>query len=234
MATLAEATSRTLDPDKYEAVTGPIVRTPPLDVAQSAPSFIRCPLPPVSVTPDSLRQFYTPGIPQTRTMTPSNTLSGGSGGSTTIISGTGGASTAGTSGGGSVSPAQSIQNASVTTPVLSMNQAIQVSVTMATVFALLQVTVNVPARVRMYSNKASQVADFGRVSSAPIVPGSENGIIADILLVIPSELTWTCSPAILGFNNDSIRVSTIYVTVGNPVGSSNIITASLAYAPIIT
>jgi hypothetical protein len=232
MATLSEATSRTLDPDKYEAVTGPIVRTPAVDIAQSAPSFQRCPLPPVSVTPDSLRQFQTPGIPQTRTMTPSNTLSGGGTGTTTIISGTGTASTAGTSGGSAAAAA--IQNASVTTPVLSMNQSIQVSVAMATVFALLQVTVNAPARIRMYSTKASQVSDLGRLATAPIVPGSENGIIADFLLVQPGELTWTCSPAVMGFNNDGTRVSTIYVTVTNPVGSSNVITASFSYAVLIT
>lgn len=233
MATLLEATSRTIDPDKYEAVTGPILRSPPLDVSESAPSFIRCPLPPVSVTPDSLRQFRVPGVPQTRTMTPPSTSSGGSGsGTTTIISGTGGTSS-GTSG-GSVTPAQTIKNASVTTPVLSMNQSIQVSVAMATVFTLLQVTVNVPARVRMYSTKASQVADLGRLATAPIVPGSENGIIADFLLTAPSELDFLCSPAPLGFNNDATRVSTIYVTVTNPVGSSNVITASFSYAVILT
>lgn len=234
MATLAEATSRTIDPDRYESVTGPMVRTPPLDIVQSAPSFMRCPLPPVSVTPDSLRQFQTPGIPLTRTLTPASSIAGGAGsGVTTIISGTGTASTAGTSG-GSVTPAQTIKNASVTTPVLSMNQSIQVSVAMATVFTLLQVTVNVPARVRMYSTKASQVADLGRAATAPIVPGSENGIIADFLLTAPSELDFTCSPAPLGFNNDATRVSTIYVTVTNPVGTSNTITASFSYAVVLT
>jgi hypothetical protein len=34
--------------------------------------FLRCPLPPVVVTPDSLRQFYRDGmIPQSRIITPS-------------------------------------------------------------------------------------------------------------------------------------------------------------------
>jgi hypothetical protein len=231
MATLAEATAP-INRERYEPTTRPTPSGGDVKAAQAAPNFLRCPLPPVSVTPDSLRQFDMPGIPQTRTMTPSQPTNNGgaSSGSTTTVIGTGGSSSAGTT--GSSVAAQTIQNASVTTPVLNQGQSIQVSVSMATVFALLHVTVNAPARIRMYSTKAAQVADLGRSQTSPVVPGSESGIIADFLLLAPNEMDWTCSPIVIGFNDDNTRVSTIYVTVTNPVGSSTILNVSFSFAVI--
>jgi hypothetical protein len=104
---------------------------------------------------------------------------------------------------------------------------------MATVFALIGVSVNNPARVRLYSKKASQTADVNRPTTAPVIIGSENGIIADFLLVANTELTWTCSPAVVGFNDDNPRASTCYVTVTNPNPTSSVFTVSFTFAPIV-
>lgn len=239
MPTLAQATSRSIEDLGY-------TRIQPASIAPARPplpeptqlQFMRSPLPPISTTPDSLRQFHTPGIPQMRIIPPASQSTGGgtgggpaSSGSTTVVVGSGGAGTGGSS--TTVINTQSLKNASVTTPTLSQGQSSQIAVPMATVFALISVSVNKPARVRLYSTKAAQTADVNRSTSAPVVIGSESAIIADFLLLANTELNWTCSPALIGFNDDSTRVSTCYVTITNPNPSSATFTVSFTFAPLV-
>lgn len=233
MATLAQATSRSVED------LG-LTRISPTHAAPSRPAvdepsqmmFMRSPLPPISATPDSLRQFQVPGIPQMRIIPPQNSSNGvatNTGG--TIIERGGGTSSS--SGSATVITSQSIQNASVVTSTLSQGKSAQLAVPLSTVFALLRVSVNAPARVRLYSTKSAQTADVNRDVATPVILGSENGIIADLLLLANTELTWTCSPAILGFNDDDPRVSTCYVTITNPNPSSTVFTVSFTYAVLI-
>lgn len=73
MSTLAEATSVKLQ--NYQPVTPPIAPTIGQFQTQFPPTpnpIIRCPLPPLSSNPDSLRQYYVNGsVPQTRIFQPS-------------------------------------------------------------------------------------------------------------------------------------------------------------------
>lgn len=50
----------------------PAPSVPPIDFpGPGLGMFVKCPLPGISVAPDSLRQFYRSGIPQHRTIAPS-------------------------------------------------------------------------------------------------------------------------------------------------------------------
>lgn len=234
MATLAEATSKSVEDLGYTRIT-PSEQAPqrPNIPETSSTMFMRTPLPPTTSTPDSIKQFQVPGIPQTRIIPPvppTNTNTGASSGGTTVVEGSG--SSGGSSGGGSA-PVPTLQNASVTTPTLSQNQSSQISVPLATVFALVGVSTNGPARIRLYSTKSAQTSDLGRAATTPVVIGTENGIIADFLLLGNTELTWTCSPIVMGFNGDNPTVSTCYVTITNPNPTSSTFTVSFTYAVLI-
>lgn len=232
MATLAQATSKSIEDLGLTRISPTnISRSLPVVDEPSEMMFMRSPLPPISATPDSLRQFGIPGIPQMRIIPPA--ANGGATSSIGTVVERGG-STASSSGSSTVITTSSIQNASVTTTTLSQGISAQAAVPMSTVFALLRVSVNNPARVRLYSTKAAQTADVNRDTATPVTIGSESGIIADLLLLGNTELTWTCSPAILGFNDDDPRVSTIYVTVTNPNPSSTTFTVAFTYAVLVT
>lgn len=73
MSTLAEATNVKLE--GYQPVTPPITPTLGMFQTQFPPNpnpIMRCPLPPLSTSPDSLRQYYVNGnVPQTRIFQPS-------------------------------------------------------------------------------------------------------------------------------------------------------------------
>lgn len=233
MATLSEATSKSVEELGYTRISsGSATLARPNVPEPSSTMFMRSPLPPTTSTPDSINQFQIPGIPQMRIIAPApptnnNTSSSSSG--TTVVEGSGGSSG---SGGGSVAT-PTLQNASVTTTTLSQGQSAQLSVPLATVFALVGVSVNGPARVRMYSTRAAQTSDLGRAATTPVVIGTENGIIADFLLVASTELTWTCSPIVMGFNGDNPSVSTCYITISNPNPTSATFTVAFTYAVLI-
>jgi hypothetical protein len=62
--------AQSLDHNRFEPVEPtPRVNPPmptPTPVASVRDMFLRCPLPPITSNPDSLRQFYRGTIPQTR------------------------------------------------------------------------------------------------------------------------------------------------------------------------
>lgn len=113
---------------------------------------LRCPLPQVTVTPDSLRQFNRNGrLPQIRLLTP-ETLSNSGGGSGTVINNTGAGS--GTTvnnntiiASGSNNPpgpsSPTAQNASVTTPLLNPGDQYLNPIPIAKAFAILLISVKI-------------------------------------------------------------------------------------------
>jgi hypothetical protein len=231
MPTLQQSTSKRLDPTKFEPAA-PVTRqmpTPPepVDVRNT---MIRCPLPALSATPDALRQFTVPGIPQNRVLAPTQPVNGSGVAGTTstsvLVSGSSGSSSSGAS--------AALQNASVTTTQLSQNQTYQGVLTLSRIFAITKVVTSAPARIRLYSTSADMVADASRAATTPIQPGTQSGLIAELLLTASSELNWTCSPIILGFNGDNPTAPVAYVSISNPVATSQKIPVSFSYLPLLT
>lgn len=81
-----------------------------------------------------------------------------------------------------------------------------------------------PAWIRIYSDATSRTADSSRTEGNDPYPGS--GVIAEVITT-PSSLTQLITPGVLGFNNDNISTSTIYLAVTNKDSSSRVITIDL-------
>lgn len=222
---LAQSRQR-LDPEKWMPAERP---TPPGAGPQSLEpvfnQFLRCPLPPVAVTPDSLRQYYRGSlIPQNRLMTPSNLSStSGSGGSTTAVSGS-------TTNNTTITTVVKALSASVPTPVLNPGDMFFATATMAKTFELLQIAVSSPARVQIYATQSEQTSDAGRPDTSPPSIGTTQNLIADVSLDT-SPLSWNMTWIPVGANGDFPRTTNIYVTITNIASLSIPITATLLYVP---
>lgn len=194
-------------------------------------SLLRCPLPPVAITPDSLRQFYRGGtVPQHRILTPVPSSAGTGGGTVTKNTFVQGGSSTSTF----TNPAQ---NASVSTPILNPGGSFQTSVNVSKVLSLTKITASVPARVELYATAAAQSSDFGRpafISGVinPPTAGTEHEVIADLYL--DTVLDWAMSPMAVGANDDFPQTTVLYVTVTNIGATSTSITASFTYTRLQT
>ena len=240
MPTLAESTSKSVEQlglRRVDAISGQNYPSPDV-FPDPGVEYTRCPVPPVSISPDSLSTYSQKGlIPQARFLASLplfQETGAGEGGSTakTISAGSGGSF-----GAGSTSPTPTASgalptNTGLTTPSINQNVPFFTTVQMSPLFILYKVTVNSPARVELYSTSSFQTLDQGRAATTPVSIGSENGIIGDFNLAATTESPWTCSPAPTGFNGDDPISSSIYVTVTNLTASSIPITVSLFYLPL--
>jgi hypothetical protein len=91
-------------------------------------------------------------------------------------------------------------------------------------YLLSKVTTNFPAWIRIYSDSASRTADLSRSEGNDPLPGS--GVIAEIITSV-GALTQLITPGVLGFNNDTITTSTIYLAVTNKDSVSRIVNVNL-------
>lgn len=207
------------------------------DIAsQSSPlQWTRSPVPPISISPDSVSMFVNSGIvPQGRiisslplfTDTTSETAS-----SSVTNNITTGSSSSSSGSGSSTSTATALSTAFVT-PVISQGTPYQSSFQIAKSFVLLSVSVSSPARVEFYSTANARQSDGARGTAQPINLGAPNGLIADLNLIQSAEANWTMSPAAVGANGDSPKSATIYITVTNQSTSSQPITISILYFPL--
>jgi hypothetical protein len=189
--------------------------------------MLRCPLPPVSVTPDSLRQFYLGGVvPQMRVFTPPNSLPG-SGGTviqnTTIQTTTSGSSSSSTS---SIASKQ----ASITTSVLNPNDVFSGSLLVSKSFQLLQVTASSTCRIQLYGTAMAQSIDLGRALDAAPAAGVFQNIISDVALDT-APYQWPYQNRI-GANGDSPQTSLVYISITNLDIVSDVITVTISYVPL--
>jgi hypothetical protein len=233
MATLREAL--TTDLSSYEPVDlSKDFGLPAMREGQPTKNpFLRCPMPPVAVTPDSLRQYYVGGqVPQFRILTPNsqNNSSVGSSGGTVI---TGGSVTTTPAAGTTTTPATiSATSLSFTTPTINSGDSYQAIVAMSKSFQLLQLTATDTCRVEVYGNGTAQNNDAARGLDMPPLPGTQQDLITDVVLdTVP--LKWTFQNRV-GANSDSPQQSLIYITVTNLDVSSASITVTLFYVPIET
>lgn len=189
------------------------------------------PMPPLSPSPnDSARTFFRGGqVPQHRILSvpalSGNVNNGGTVNETVNVNGSSSSST--------VVVLPSAQTASVTTPPIAPGTPYTTSIPMAKTFALIQVSVSVPARVELYSTANFQNLDLGRPallggSINPPVAGTQHGVIADLYL--DTVLTWIMSPAALGSNADFPQSILLYITITS-IGSTNPVTATLVFCP---
>jgi len=191
----------------------------------------RCPLPPISFTPDSNRQFYRGGqIPQTRILSNATQLSvsqSSGGGGTTInnVSVNSNSSTTNVT-----SSLPTALTASLTTPSLDPTNQYFTTISMAHTFTLIQANASSLARIRIYSTQNAQTIDAGR-GDVPPTSETQHGVIADLFLDSPSSLMWNLSPAAQGSNLDSPQTSAQWITIDNIGPATTTVTISLLYVP---
>ena len=101
---------------------------------------------------------------------------------------------------------------------------------MAKAFVVLQVTVNVAARVRLYSTATAQTIDMFRPITQGPGYGTEQGIIGDVVLDT-APVVWQAVDMV-GANGDSPQATTVYITVDNISQASEAVTISIVYVPI--
>jgi len=201
---------------------------PDADLIPVFNSMTRCPLPPISSSPDSLRTFYMGGrIPQHRILPSSVITTGSSGGgsvvttNTTVVS-----SSTSTSSGLNLKA----QQASITTSILIPNQIFQSTILLAKSFKLLSVTANQVARIQLYGTSIAQFGDSGRLIDSPPPAGTPQDIISDLVLDTP-PYAWDYQSRV-GSNSDSPQSSVVYITITNVSTASGIITATFMFIPL--
>ena len=89
---------------------------------------------------------------------------------------------------------------------------------------LSKVVTDQPAWVRIYTDATSLSNDSSRNQSTDPTAGS--GVIADVITTSGS-LTQLITPGVVGFNNDTITNSTVYLAVTNNSGSSSAVNVTL-------
>jgi hypothetical protein len=91
-------------------------------------------------------------------------------------------------------------------------------------YALLKVTVEHQAWVRIYTDTASRTADASRLEGTDPTPGS--GVIAEIITTAAPQ-TILISPGVFGFNNEITPTTSIPIAVTNKSGTTRTITVTL-------
>jgi hypothetical protein len=91
-------------------------------------------------------------------------------------------------------------------------------------YLLSKVSTNYPAWIRIYTDAASRTADASRLEGYDPLPGA--GVIAEVITTA-TALTQLITPGVIGFNNDTITTSTVYLAVTNKDSSSRVITVTL-------
>jgi len=80
-------------------------------------------------------------------------------------------------------------------------------------YAILKITTEIPAWVRIYSDQASRTADASRTENQDPAPGA--GVIAEVITTGPGEQTVLMTPMVMGFNNEDPVTNNIFVAVTN-------------------
>lgn len=190
--------------------------------------YIRCPLPPISVTPDSLRQYYVGGqVPQFRVLTPPNTSNNTS---TTVVKTVSG--TTSTTSTGNTETTVAVKSISLKTIVLNPNNTFLGSISISKSFQLINVSASSPCRIQLYGTASAQIQDAGRgLDSAP-TPGTQQNLITDVVLDT-APYQWSFQNRV-GANTDNPQNAVAYMTVTNTDIISEAITVTLVYVPIET
>jgi hypothetical protein len=194
---------------------------PPIPVSQQEGGekpnqYIRCPLPPFNIDPDTLRQFDERGKTPTRRVIPLPQQQSGGSGTTTINQNTtviqqGGSGGSGSGGGTS---GLSVATVAFNVPTLAPGATFMITISMAKSFQLLQLATSQPCEVRLYGTNVAQVVDIARSTDEPVPYEVFPGIITDVVLDSP-PYQWSWQNQV-GRNADAVTGTSIYATVVNP------------------
>jgi hypothetical protein len=91
-------------------------------------------------------------------------------------------------------------------------------------YMLGKVATTYPAWVRIYSDGTTRTTDSSRTEGNDPTPGS--GVIAEVITTSGS-LTQLITPGVIGFNNDTVTTSTVYMRVTNKDAVSRSINVTL-------
>lgn len=190
--------------------------------ALGANPFIRCPLPPFNVSPDTLRQFEENGKVPTRRVIPLPAVTAASSGNT-IVNNNVTVSGSSSSSGGTTSVTLQANTVSVDIPSLEAGAAATVTVNMATVAVLMILGASDQCEVRIYGDPLSQAIDVSRATDNSPAFESTTGLVSDVVFdTTPYIWNWQNRVFV---NQDSPTTSNLYLTVINP--TSGIVTPSV-------
>jgi hypothetical protein len=131
-----------------------------------------------------------------------------------------------TSGGGS--GLLSRTTVSETTASLANGATGNISIVGATGYVLYKIQTSVAAWVRIYTSSAARTADSARAEGVDPLPGA--GVIAEVITT--GAATIIMSPAVVGFNDETLPTSIISLAVTNKSGSSSTVTVTLSILQI--
>jgi len=127
------------------------------------------------------------------------------------------------SGGGGGSSLQSRSNKVGTTASLADGATANLDITGFKGYALLSITTDKAAWVRIYSNGATRTADASRLEVTDPTPDA--GVIAEVITT--GAETVLMSPSSMGFNMEATPTTTIPCAVTNKSGSAGTVTVTL-------
>ena len=90
---------------------------------------------------------------------------------------------------------------------------------------MLKVGISSAAWVRLYVDAASRLSDATRSYLTDPVPGS--GLIAEVRTETAGVSTFSMTPGVIGWNNDTTPATTVYAAVTNNESSAAAITVTL-------
>lgn len=125
-------------------------------------------------------------------------------------------------GGGGVGLA-SRANLAITTASLANGGNANVAISGYSSYALMSVTTDQAARVRLYTSNAALAQDFSRSPGVDPLPGA--GVIAEVITT--GANTVVISPAAVGFNMEATPVPNIPAIITNNSGSTVTVTVTL-------
>ena len=221
-----------VNPDDYN-ITQPDLNpqaAPSSDLQPTLSPMMRCPLPPIAVSPDSLRQFYRGGmLPQKRLFGPSNNKLSGSGGTTNVT-------VAGASENISVGPPPTpplaVKQTAIVTASLGVGQTANAVVLLGKTFQIADITSNKPSRIELYGSSQARSIDSSRVIDTTPAAGVNNGIICDLVLD-SSPLIWSFEN-LVGNNNDNPQNNVVYAAITNLGTGNTSIVVTIVYVPFVS
>ena len=131
--------------------------------------------------------------------------------------------------GASGSGVPSIQDITGTAIGVPTGEARELNITGYNAYALFKIEVSHDAWVRLYCDDASRDNDINRSEGNDPSPGS--GLLAEVRTTTTGQVV-VLTPSVLGFNNDSPRVGTIYASVTNRTSSAQNIQVKLTLVEI--
>jgi len=220
-------------PEGYGPSNPPLSLPAPVTLPGQDNSFkvtptIRCPIPPTSAGPDTLRQFNDGNslVPHRRVL-PLPTNNGVSTGSTitntTVIS----------SSSSGAAPATSLtaKNAVVATTVLRAGVSSYQTVNMSSKsFQLISCKANVACGIRMYGSAVAMAIDASRPLDAPLAAELQNNLVTDIVLDT-APFTWNWQNRV-GANSDTPQTTSLYIAVTNIGAGPTPISVTLTFLPL--